>query len=204
MGGLGEACINSVVYSSASLHFIAWNIRLIHFLPSKIINWTKKWEGSHLIFKSLVSFSQAWGSTVYSSLPIQLFDSPSVPWRLACSAGTLFIAPCKKNKWKHKEDCQSAFVGVVSRLKKSQEKHCFHPAKCWRCCIFYQPTCGREREICARGRGLGSFVNCLCIWVWFISKYGKPVLPTHLKINGEKFSLVSKMFKTNTSEADLD
>lgn len=120
---------------------------IAHPFPFKNHKLKIKQERSHLFFQSLISYRKAWDSIVCSSLPIQLFDSASIALEsVAGGAGTLFIAPCKKNKWKH-EDC--AFVGVVSRLKKRQEGYCFHPAKCWRFCIFYQSTCDREREICA-------------------------------------------------------
>lgn len=99
---------------------------------------------------------------------------------MACGAGIMFIAFCKKNRWKHKGGCQSAFVGIITRLKTSQERYCFHPAKCLRFCIFYQPTCDRKREVMrTHSLDLGSFVNCLHIWVQITSKYGKPVMLTH-------------------------
>lgn len=62
-------------------------------------NHIKKRDRNHLFLKSLINYSHPWDSTASSILPSHLFDSAIIALEaMACGAGTLFIAFCKKHK----------------------------------------------------------------------------------------------------------
>ena len=99
--------------------------------------------GKKPFLKSLIRVSS--GAEQLIRLPIQLSESAFIaPEAAVCDVGTVLIALCKENKWKHKEGCQSAFVGVSADSRK---------AKCWIFCVFNQSTCDKERNrMCTQPR----------------------------------------------------
>lgn len=171
---------------------------IAHPFPFKNHKLKIKQERSHLFFQSLISYRKAWDSIVCSSLPIQLFDSASIAlesgwWRwhtVYCSVQEKQMKTWRLRLCGCSQQIKEKARGVLFSSSQMLKILYILPIHMWQ----------GERNMCIQPR----WVKCLYIWVWFISKYAKPVLPTHLKKQMVKTSLVSKLSKMNASEADLD
>lgn len=162
---------------------------IAHPFPFKNHKLKIKQERSHLFFQSLISYRKAY-SVVWFRL-----HCPGV-----CGWWRWHTVYCSVQE-KQMKTWRLRLCGCSQQIKEKARGVLFSSSQMLKI-LYILPIhmWQGERNMCTQPR----LVKCLYIWVWFISKYAKPVLPTHLKKQMVKTSLVSKLSKMNASEADLD
>lgn len=155
--------------SPGSLYFYCMKSMAHPFPPSKNPEENGR---DHFVFKSLINSSELWDSSLFPSLYSIVWFSLHCPGRRGLGCWHTGYCSMQEKQMKTGDGCQRACVGVVSRLKKSQEA-LFSFSQMLEILYILQIHMWQEREYVHTAKNWVPLLVVSTFELDLISKYGK-------------------------------